>query len=117
MSSTNWKIYDFSVSFTSMTMEYWDKKLSLFSALSDISHQLKTPLAALTMYQEIIADEPEHPDTVRVFSAKMSVSLRRKVCQQKKFICNGPVVIQPVAGAGYVNDLAAVDEAREASLP
>lgn len=46
-------------------------------SISDISHQLKTPLAALTMYQEIIADEPEHPDTVRAFSAKMSVSLRR----------------------------------------
>lgn len=46
-------------------------------SISDISHQLKTPLAALTMYQEIIADEPEHPDTVREFSAKMSVSLRR----------------------------------------
>lgn len=46
-------------------------------SISDISHQLKTPLAALTMYQEIIADEPEHPDTVREFSTKMSVSLRR----------------------------------------
>ena len=33
LSSTSWKMYDFSVSFTSMTMEYWDKKLSLFSAL------------------------------------------------------------------------------------
>ena len=33
LGSTSWKMYDFSVSFTSMTMEYWDKKLSLFSAL------------------------------------------------------------------------------------
>ena len=49
----------------------------LKKSISDISHQLKTPLAALTMYQEIIADEPEHPDTVREFSAKMSVSLKR----------------------------------------
>ena len=49
----------------------------LRDTISDISHQLKTPLAALTMYQEIIADEPEHPDTVREFSAKMSVSLKR----------------------------------------
>ena len=49
----------------------------LKKSISDISHQLKTPLAALAMYQEIIADEPEHPDTVREFSAKMSVSLKR----------------------------------------
>ena len=49
----------------------------LKKSISDISHQLKTPLAALTIYQEIIADEPEHPDTVREFSAKMSVSLKR----------------------------------------
>ncbi|MCX4374243.1 MAG: HAMP domain-containing sensor histidine kinase, partial [Dysosmobacter sp.] len=49
----------------------------LKKSISDISHQLKTPLAALTMYQEIIADEPEHPDTVREFSDKMSVSLKR----------------------------------------
>ena len=49
----------------------------LKKSISDISHQLKTPLAALTMYQEIIADEPEHPDTVLEFSAKMSVSLKR----------------------------------------
>ncbi|MCI9350249.1 MAG: sensor histidine kinase, partial [Oscillibacter sp.] len=49
----------------------------LKKSISDISHQLKTPLAALTMYQEIIADEPEHPDTVREFSAKISVSLKR----------------------------------------
>ncbi len=49
----------------------------LKKSISDISHQLKTPLAALAMYQEIIADEPEHPDTVREFSVKMSVSLKR----------------------------------------
>lgn len=49
----------------------------LKKSISDISHQLKTPLAALAMYQEIIADEPEHPDTVREFSAKISVSLKR----------------------------------------
>ena len=49
----------------------------LKSTILDISHQLKTPLAALTMYQEIIAGEPENPDTVKEFSAKMGVSLKR----------------------------------------
>lgn len=49
----------------------------LKSTISDISHQLKTPLAALTMYQEIIAEEPENPNTVKEFSAKMGVSLKR----------------------------------------
>lgn len=53
------------------------EKEFLKSTISDISHQLKTPLAALTMYQEIIAGEPENPDTVKEFSAKMGVSLKR----------------------------------------
>ena len=47
------------------------------STISDISHQLKTPLAAITIYQEIIADEPENPETVKVFSGKIGVSLKR----------------------------------------
>src|SRR5699024_12702392 len=49
----------------------------LKSTISDISHQLKTPLAAITMYQEIIADEPENPETVKEFSGKIGVSLKR----------------------------------------
>ena len=53
------------------------EKEFLKSTISDISHQLKTPLAALTMYQEIIAGEPENQDTVKEFSAKMGVSLKR----------------------------------------
>lgn len=35
----------------------------LKSTISDISHQLKTPLAALMMYQEILESEPENQDT------------------------------------------------------
>ncbi len=53
------------------------EKEFLKSTISDISHQLKTPLAALTMYQEIIAGEPDNPDTIRVFSEKMGISLKR----------------------------------------
>ena len=49
----------------------------LKSTISDISHQLKTPLAALMMYQEILEGEPGNPDTVREFSGKMGVSLQR----------------------------------------
>ena len=49
----------------------------LKNTISDISHQLKTPLAALTMYQEIIAGEPENAETVKEFSAKMGSSLNR----------------------------------------
>lgn len=49
----------------------------LKKTISDISHQLKTPLAALTMYQEIIAGEPENAETVKEFSAKMGSSLNR----------------------------------------
>lgn len=49
----------------------------LKDTMSDISHQLKTPLAALQMYTEIICREPENPDTVRRFSEKSMQSLLR----------------------------------------
>ncbi|MDO5299862.1 MAG: HAMP domain-containing sensor histidine kinase [Clostridia bacterium] len=49
----------------------------LKETISDISHQLKTPLAAMTMYQEIMEDEARNPQTVRVFLRKMGVSLAR----------------------------------------
>lgn len=49
----------------------------LKNTISDISHQLKTPLAALTMYQEIIENEPDNPDIVRKFSAKTGAALKR----------------------------------------
>lgn len=39
----------------------------LKSTISDISHQLKTPLAALMMYQEIIEAEPDNTETVKNF--------------------------------------------------
>lgn len=37
----------------------------LKNTISDISHQLKTPLSALMMYQEIIENEPENFETVK----------------------------------------------------
>ncbi|MDO4306820.1 MAG: HAMP domain-containing sensor histidine kinase [Eubacteriales bacterium] len=49
----------------------------LKGTISDISHQLKTPLSALAMYQEIIEGEPDNADTVKEFSTKMNVSLKR----------------------------------------
>lgn len=49
----------------------------LKDTISDISHQLKTPLAALNMYTEIISGEPENPGTVREFSQKSMRSLER----------------------------------------
>lgn len=52
-------------------------KVFLKGTISDISHQLKTPLAALVMYQEIIEDEPDNVETVKEFSAKIGISLKR----------------------------------------
>lgn len=52
-------------------------KVFLRDTVSDISHQLKTPLAALHMYTEIIAQEPEHAETVERFSGKIMQSLER----------------------------------------
>lgn len=49
----------------------------LKNTISDISHQLKTPLAALSMYQEIIENEPENVCIVKQFSVKMGTSLKR----------------------------------------
>lgn len=49
----------------------------LKSTISDISHQLKTPLAALVMYQEIIEAEPDKVETVKEFSKKTKTALKR----------------------------------------
>lgn len=53
------------------------RKVFLKETISDISHQLKTPLAALHMYTEIIAQEPDHAETVERFSHKTMQSLER----------------------------------------
>lgn len=45
--------------------------------ISDISHQLKTPLAALTMYIEIMEEEAGQEETVRRFTEKSVRSLER----------------------------------------
>lgn len=50
---------------------------ALKDAVSDISHQLKTPLAALAMYMEIILEEPDNVQTVEKFARKSSDSLKR----------------------------------------
>lgn len=52
-------------------------KTFLKTMISDISHQVKTPLAALRMYNEIIAGEPENTDVVRIFSEKSTAALDR----------------------------------------
>ena len=49
----------------------------LKATISDISHQLKTPLAALFMYQEIIENEPDNVKTVKEFIGKIRTSLGR----------------------------------------
>ncbi len=49
----------------------------LKGTISDISHQLKTPLAALAMYQEIIESEPDNAETVRKFSVRIGDALKR----------------------------------------
>jgi signal transduction histidine kinase len=49
----------------------------LKNTISDISHQLKTPLAALTMYHEIISDEPDNIETVKEYSEKTGLALKR----------------------------------------
>jgi len=56
--------------------EYKAKEF-LKDTISDISHQLKTPLAALNMYNEIMLDEPYNTETIIEFSNKTSFALKR----------------------------------------
>lgn len=49
----------------------------LKDTISDISHQLKTPLSALTMYHEIIESDAENKEAVLAFSKKASTALAR----------------------------------------
>ncbi len=52
-------------------------KKFLKNTILDISHQLKTPLAALSMYNEIILDEPENTNTVILFTQKSDIAIER----------------------------------------
>lgn len=54
-----------------------EAKNFLKDTISDISHQLKTPLAALNMYTEIISAEPDQPETVKRFADKSVSALGR----------------------------------------
>lgn len=49
----------------------------LKQSVSDISHQLKTPLAALSMYTEIILEEASCPEVVKKFASSSAASLER----------------------------------------
>lgn len=53
------------------------QKLFLKNTISDISHQLKTPLAALSMYQEIMENEYDTPAVIQNFTAKTGLALKR----------------------------------------
>lgn len=57
-------------------MQYRAKEF-LKDTISDISHQLKTPLAALSIYQEIMEKEPEQTDVIKEFSYKMGLAIKR----------------------------------------
>lgn len=57
-------------------MEY-KTKIFLRDMISNISHQIKTPIAALSMYMEIIMEESGNEDVVKEFSRKSAQSLKR----------------------------------------
>lgn len=45
--------------------------------ISDISHQIKTPIAAVNMYNDIIAAEPDNVEVVKNFTGKTRRSVER----------------------------------------
>lgn len=67
----------------------------LKDTVSDISHQLKTPLAALSMYVQILSDQPEDPQEVKRFAEKCAASVER----MEKLIYNLLKVTRLDAGA------------------
>ena len=62
---------------TSYVIKERQSKEFLKDAISDISHQLKTPLAALRVYNEIIQNERTGNDVVESFAAKSERELDR----------------------------------------
>lgn len=54
-----------------------NSKRFLKNTISHISHQLKTPLSALSMYQEIMENEPDQPAVIEEFAAKTGLALKR----------------------------------------
>ncbi len=72
-----WRIEQLALSLQAKSQMEYKAKEFLKDMLSDISHQLKTPLAALYMYMEIMAEEADHEDTVKDFTRKSMGSLNR----------------------------------------
>lgn len=54
-----------------------NSKEFLKNMISNISHQLKTPLAALSLYQEIMESEPHQPAVIEEFANKTGLALKR----------------------------------------
>lgn len=61
---------------TQMEAERKSKEF-LKKTISDISHQLKTPLSALIMYHDIMSDEPGNKETIRQYLDKTGLALQR----------------------------------------
>ncbi len=71
------EINTMATSLTAYVAKEKQNKEFLKDTISDISHQLKTPLAALLMYNEIIRGEQEGSGVVELFAEKSSRELNR----------------------------------------
>ena len=71
------------------------EKQFLKNTISDISHQLKTPLAALTIYNDLMQDDNVTPDEVKAFAALSG----QELCRTETLVQNLLKITRLDAGA------------------
>jgi len=58
-----------------------EDKIKLTNAISDISHQLKTPLTSMTVMADLLSDPELHVEKRMEFTRKITIQLERIACR------------------------------------
>lgn len=70
-------IYKVTLMLSEQSAELQEDKLKLTNAISDISHQLKTPLTSMTVMADLLSDPELHVEKRTEFTRKITVQLER----------------------------------------